>query len=1305
VQESWGYNMKMFNFNLDNFVKTKLAQQIQQSQIGNFVKQKGAPAIISTIIKQIIGEKPKVHEGVDMGQQVEPGIIPIVYGHVGMSNTQFDKGQKPSDIDAEFVTQEVRMPISEGSIIGVAKRLNDNEVSFFTGDNTEHLKQVVINDSFVIDPSTSVANFKDIKFEITKGDGTTTKQTATITDFNPLLVEEADGVKIEAVNDPTNQKLLNDLGDVSAGKGENYVLFWNNDAGQWEAKSFNTLLNEAGATYDGGAGGTGGQGGTAGDGGAGGTGGVGPADGLLKYTQHNPPPVHFETTGTSKTTITITEPPATGTTVVTGKGAPLRREDQTTPYFSTDIDFADVDEAVDEINVTTFFPEGIYKEIETVTTTVDGTITLCGTTRPISNSGNLDCLTPATTVAPDGKTGTEKRRDAGEVRVYVVLTTTLCGREFVLHEYGYTVNERKIGGHKHTESFKLTEMNAGSGAIVTGPNAGTQVGVPTPGALDGSAGDCNSTDLQKFKFSNFTLRDYLDEYPDQIVKAANTVKVYSWIDNKYEGTNEDEYSISTNTYLHAVDVCKPIDDFEKKYSVGVTTATPFKLFEPDHGFQNYIAESDTDPYELNKSRCYSEVISGAFSTVAPPQPLLVSDGSTTGSSGTTGTSGGTGAAGQTGSAGTQGSVTVPAVPDVPFADMATDSSYSGDGVADTVTLPKVTVTNADASASNELVITVDQGTVDVTTVLGTVSASNRNTAAMTLIGTKDNLQTTLDSGLKFSSSTATIGDVTITFAISSSVGASETGKVIRSQSITDYVAPSFTITVTGTSGKFKCLVRGKLIMNTITASGTTSEIAEQIKVAINDYTTGVPDFTATRSTNTVTVTGPQGLGNTYNGLQPTNGALSPLLATTISQIAGGVSPSRITQPIPTTKTLKAKFIPALRFTNTLTASDVSFAQVKYRPAQGDGETELSELGFFVGGRDQIEEPSNIGVSFSAWQSGGYTSTKGWANNPAWVFFDYLTNTTFGLGNDIVLDTDQKATLYADIYNAAIWCSQNPTGNALQNAARFNGLFYGAESKYEALQKIADSMFAKFVYLNGNPRLIYDGAAYSFSNYTPTIKKLVNQTNAAEMIYQGGSIDNIFNVINVKWNNPENYFRTEDVQYRNSASITKFGARETTIELTGCTSKQQALWHGAWMYETEATNSEVITYIAGFDHFDVLPGDLILVNDTLRVDTQSTGGRVSAVSGDTLTLDRTSGSGSIAVMDQTGVVRTGTVSGTTATMSGSHGYVTGAVYNTYSGTLYGNYRVIAIEESEDGIYAVTAAKHDPDKYTRIWANTV
>ena len=124
---------------------------------------------------------------------------------------------------------------------------------------------------------------------------------------------------------------------------------------------------------------------------------------------------------------------------------------------------------------------------------------------------------------------------------------------------------------------------------------------------------------------------------------------------------------------------------------------------------------------------------------------------------------------------------------------------------------------------------------------------------------------------------------------------------------------------------------------------------------------------------------------------------------------------------------------------------------------------------------------------------------------------------------------------------------------------------------------------------------------------------------------------------------------------------------------------------------------------------------------LRVDTSSKGGRVATDNNNgTVTLDRDAGSGSIAITDSLGFVKTGTVSGTTATISTSNSetvntsggaitynadFANDAVWNTYSGTLYGNYRVIAIEESEDGIYSVTAQKHDPDKYTRIWANTV
>jgi len=133
-------------------------------------------------------------------------------------------------------------------------------------------------------------------------------------------------------------------------------------------------------------------------------------------------------------------------------------------------------------------------------------------------------------------------------------------------------------------------------------------------------------------------------------------------------------------------------------------------------------------------------------------------------------------------------------------------------------------------------------------------------------------------------------------------------------------------------------------MNTITATGTTDEIAEQIKSAINSYTS-TPNWTATRSSNVVTVTGPEILGASYNGVTPSNGATStPLLATSISTITDGVSPSRTTQPKQNTKNLKSKLLPPLAFTNPLTASDISFAQLAYRPDQEDGNTDILVIG-------------------------------------------------------------------------------------------------------------------------------------------------------------------------------------------------------------------------------------------------------------------------------------------------------------------------------------------------------------------------
>ena len=1290
------------NKDLGQYIKTTLAQELQKSQIGNFVKQKGAPKLIAEVNKSKIGEKPKTADGIDMGLQVEPGVIPIVYGHVGMSNTQFDLGQKPSDVDAKFTTQTIKMAISEGPIRGVATRLDDNSISFYPpSDNKNNFKAVLLNDSFVMETNGAI-NYKDVKLEVTLGDGTTNKQTATIQSTNPVTDQE-----IEAVNDTTNDKLLNDLGDVQAGKGENHVLYWNGIAERWEAKSFNDLLGEAGATYDGGAGGVGGDGGAGGSGGLGGTGGVGPSDGTgVWYTQWNPPPVHAELENVvSKSETTYVTPP-TVIDEITSAGAPLFNKDAVDPYFTTT--FTGLSENSTSVDLSINFPQGIYQEFTTVVTTVNGVITLCGTERPLDNSGNLNCLPePSVTLSADGQTLTEKFVESGTVTVNYVLTKELCGRKFILHQGSEAISGEFRGSYSAPITIPVSGMNGGATALEGGDGLF--------GAIDG-VGDCNATEVEKFKFGNpregsngvWELQDYTNAYPKQIINASDPITAYVWITNK---TADDAYTISTNAYLKAITVCDPTNIFESDVTTATPSASPFGALAPDHAHawdSAYVANTDAVAFAMSNARCnITTITSGDWNNDDDryPDPLQVWDYAAQETPGGSGNGGAAGAIGSGGTAGTSGSVTVPQLTPIPTVEMKSDSSYSGDGVADTVTLPQVTVTNSDTAAGNTLVISVDSGTVDINAISGSTVATNRNTASMTLSGVIADLEATLSNGLKYYSTTATTGDVTISFEITANGQTSTHSRKIRSEAVTEYVAPTFEITVTGTSGYFRCeTLTNKFIMNMINGSGTTDEIAEQIKVAINDKTDGSPNWTATRSTNVVTVTGPDILGASYNGVTPSNGATStPLLATNITTITDGVSPSRTTQPKQNTKNLKSKLLPPLSFTNPLTAGDVSFAQLAYRPDQEDGNTDIAEVGFYIAGR-VIQEPTEVFSSFTQWKNAGYTSTPSIAQLTAWIFFDYLTNTTYGLGNDLKLSDDQKEILYKDIWDAAGWCAIQPiASNTDTFASTLNGIIYGAESKFEALQKIANRMYAKFVYLNGNPRLIYEGSAYEWGNYTPTIKKLVNQSNTANIIYQGGSIDNIFNVINVKYNEPAINFRLTEVQYRNSASIAKYGERETTIELWGCTDKQEALWHGAWAYETEATNAEIVTYIAGWDHFDVLPGDLIYLNDTLRVSTSPSGGRVTAVNGTTLTLDRTS-SGTIAVMGDDGVIYSGSASGTTAVMSGGS-FVKHAVWNEYTTELVANYRVVAVEESEDGIYAVTAHKHDPAKYSRIWANTV
>jgi hypothetical protein len=1163
--------MPLFDFSL-------ITQQVLNSFVKNQVKQKGAPSLASNVNKTKPGSKPKTADGIDMGFQVDDGVIPVVYGHIGLSNTQFDVGTRPSTENSDYTIQKVRFPVSEGPIFGIAHRgypTRDQSdfqlVARATGYSEYHFEEILLNDSF-IKPTSTTYNYEDIKYSLTVGDGTT-----------DVFQEGMIGLVTTTTAELEDTQNLNDLGDVEADIGVDYVLYWNDEASRWEAKSFSGLLqnafdtrNSTGDSSDNGTGGDAGDKPTGSD-------AITKSEGI-KYTQWNPPPHELcivgADVGDTTTTLEYTDPPKLTAEVVSGKGAALQNLDCPTPYFSTVIDFKGVNECIDAIDVTTLFPEGIYREVTSTThlNNEEGRMVLRDTTRPIENAGNLLCLEPNIEIVESGKgyTATVQTRDTGSVQVYAVFTTVVCGREFVLTEESYTVSGRHLGAWYHTKRFQLDQMNAGRGAITEGDAAGTQ----QIGAIEDPA-DCNANEVEHYDFSHYTLKDYLEVYPNQILREANQIKCYVWMDNK---NSSDEYTISTDTYLHEIEICEDMGVFSCDYHVAELNRAGYILQQPDHNWkwQNYKHDHwQRVNSTLPDGRCYADLTNGFFSTTGGPDPLPLYDYFPAGGT-------------------TVGDVVFPPGESIPYACMKNNGFYSeGSTTNVSETLPAWNVSYADDSETLDVTITVDQGTLEIAQGPGTVAGQRTDT--LILAGTLPNMQAALSTVSFFFDSSVT-GDVNITTTISAPNGRSHScEQIIRSQLSTP------------TSVK-------------------------------------APDTTG----------------------------------------------------------LTSNFLPAAAFSNTLNEPKVAWFQLEYRPKQADGDTTLSEIGLFVGGRI-IQEPTLL--TFDDWKNAEYKSTPGYSANPAWVIFDYLTDDCFGLKKEIIdpLTPEQRDVLYRDIYCAGQWCRYQPHGQGINDprVARFNGVFYGAESKYEAIQKIADSFHGKFIYINGNPRLIWDGQGHldlgiECGNFN--VSKLVNQANSANTSYSSGSLGNVFNVVKVKYNDPFNYYKISEVEYRNEASIADHGPRTTTVELVGCTRNQQALWYGAWIYETEVANSDMISYTAGWDHYDVQPGDFIFVNDTLRPDLLTIGGRASnTLNANELQLDRDY-TGQIAVTNSLGEIVEATATNGLATVPAGT-YVNGCVWNSYSGDLKPNYKVIAIEESEDGVFGVTAQKHDPDKYTRIWANLI
>ena len=283
-----------------------------------------------------------------------------------------------------------------------------------------------------------------------------------------------------------------------------------------------------------------------------------------------------------------------------------------------------------------------------------------------------------------------------------------------------------------------------------------------------------------------------------------------------------------------------------------------------------------------------------------------------------------------------------------------------------------------------------------------------------------------------------------------------------------------------------------------------------------------------------------------------------------------------------------------------------------------------ELGSFTPSYTRNQTTGANTSSYQAWNgtfrgdpaaSSVANRAKVYTNNPAWVFYDILTDKENGLG-DFVQEADiDKFSLY----QIARYCDELvPDGKGGQEP-RFtcNTYIPNAAEAYKVVKDLASVFRGMLYWINGEGYTVQDSPKEPV--YTFTTGNV--EQGIFSYTYTGDKARP--NQFNVTWNNPEEFYKKTVLTVEDVANIKKTGrVLARNIVAYGCTSEGQARRLADFHLKSTSLETEVVSFKTGFNAVFLRPGDIINVQDK-RQHSLETSGRVSTGSTTTsINLDRT-----------------------------------------------------------------------------------
>ncbi len=330
-----------------------------------------------------------------------------------------------------------------------------------------------------------------------------------------------------------------------------------------------------------------------------------------------------------------------------------------------------------------------------------------------------------------------------------------------------------------------------------------------------------------------------------------------------------------------------------------------------------------------------------------------------------------------------------------------------------------------------------------------------------------------------------------------------------------------------------------------------------------------------------------------------------------------------------------------------------------------------------------------------------TFKEAWTDNPVWHTYGITTNDRFGLGRRIKPWMVDKW----ELYRISQYCDQLvPNGKGGMEPRFLCSL--NLQSKADAWSLLRDIS------------AIYRGMTYWAQGQVFTLSDMPRATDFDFAYTRANVIDGKFTYSSasertrysralVSYDNPLNNYDTDVTAATDAKLQRRYGDNPLEISAIGCTRESEAQRRGKWALLTNSKD-RAVNFKVGLDGRIPLPGYVIPIADELLAG-RPVGGRISAVNGKVITLDRDTQAkpGDRLILN----LPDGKCEGRTVQLVSGRQITVTVAYSVAperelvwaldaDDLAIPLYRVVSVARPEPGVFEISAVQYDPSKFDHI-----